>query len=73
MKLRTYSSLAAFVAHYRALVSASADQGPALADEERATLAAMARLVSAALGESERAALGLTQRIDATACGGDTA
>ncbi|MGH7984732.1 MAG: hypothetical protein ACREQX_00365 [Candidatus Binataceae bacterium] len=57
--INSYTSITAFLAYCRVLKSACADG--TIASEERACLAAMERLIAAALSERERGALGLTQ------------
>ncbi|HEX4210004.1 MAG TPA: hypothetical protein VHY56_06400, partial [Candidatus Binataceae bacterium] len=66
MSLKPYSSVSAFVAHYRAL-RASGEEGcsgeaaaPSLAGEAQQALAESERLLEE-LSEAERAALGLAQ------------
>jgi hypothetical protein len=58
MKLRTYSSLAAFIAHYETLRAANADRSPANVanPDDAATLAAMESVVGE-LSPADRDAL----------------
>jgi hypothetical protein len=68
MKLETYSSLAAFLAHWRALKHASAD---ALAVDELAGSAEMDEII-AALRPEERSALEAATTDDGAASAGAT-
>ncbi len=68
MKLETYSSLAAFLAHWRALKHATADT---LTADELAHGAEMDQIV-AALRPEERAALAAANNDDSSAAAGAT-
>lgn len=61
MKLRTYSSLTAFIAHYAALCAARSD-GAAPSPDAAATLIEMERIIED-LSEADRAALSDAARV----------
>jgi hypothetical protein len=69
MKLHTYSSLAAFIAHYDSLRGARSDATAISNPDDAATLAEMERIIGE-LSDADRSALtGTTASTDASASG----